>query len=276
MPRRHLPRNTNGPRPPPDGSNLSFGETPPLIKPSVASSPMPTDVVDATLISAHSITPRAKQFLLRTEGHAFDFKPGQHVSVAVDRDDERRVYRPYSPVSQPGTDTIAPAVKRYADGTGSTWMHHRDIGDTIPLAPSSGNLYLRDRGRDAVFLATGTGVTPMLSMVSQYLEGGQGHATLLFGERTRDDLMFRETLDLFSASHPHFTVEYVLSDEDWSGPTGYVQDHLPDYVDDADAPHFYVCGVPEMVVETKGLLYDLGVLDDHIFTEGWEEGAVNG
>lgn len=43
---------------------------------------MPTDVVDATLISAHSITPRAKQFLLRTEGHAFDFKPGQHVSVA--------------------------------------------------------------------------------------------------------------------------------------------------------------------------------------------------
>ncbi len=235
---------------------------------------MPLDTLNATLISVHPVTPRVKQFLLRVEGHTFDFTPGQHISVAVDTGGERPEYRPYSPVSQPGTDTIALAIKRYPDGTCSTWMHERSVGDTIPITPPSGNLGLQDLDRDVVFLSTGTGITPMLSMTAQYLRAGGGQATFLFGERTQEALMFRETLDLYAASHANFTVGYVLSHEEWSGPTGYVQDHLPDYVDDASTPHFYICGVPEMVVETKGLLSDLGAPDDHIFTEGWEEGAV--
>jgi NAD(P)H-flavin reductase len=69
-------------------------------------------------------------------------------------------------------------------------------------------------------------------------------------------------------------VGYVLSDEDWQGPTGYVQHNLRSHVDDASTSHFYICGVPEMVVETKGLLFDLGTPEKHIFTEGWEEGAI--
>jgi ferredoxin-NADP reductase len=81
---------------------------------------MPLDTLNATLISVHPVTPRVKQFLLRVEGHTFDFVPGQHVSVAVDTGGKRPEYRPYSPVSQPGTDTIALAIKRYPDGTCST------------------------------------------------------------------------------------------------------------------------------------------------------------
>jgi len=149
-------------------------------------------------------------------------------------------------------------------------MHERSVGDTIPITPPSGNLGLQDLDRDAVFLSTGTGITPMLSMSTQYLR--EGEAAFLFGERTQEDLMFRETLDLYSANAPSFTVRYVLSGEDWTSPTGYVQDHLPDVVDDASTPHFFICGVPEMVVEAKGLLSDLGAPDDHIFMEGWEEG----
>lgn len=229
--------------------------------------------LDATITSVHPLTPRVKQFVLRAEGHTFDFTPGQHLSVAVPGE-ERRVYRPYSPVSLPGTDTIAIAVKRYSEGTGSTWMHTRDVGDTVTLTSPSGNLHLHDLNRDAFFLCTGTGLTPMLSMATQYVHEGTGSATLLFGERTQRDLMFRETLNLFAASHTHFSVDYVLSDEDWSGRTGYVQTHISAVAADAETPHFYVCGVPEMVVETKTVLQDMNVPDEHVFSEGWEEGAV--
>lgn len=235
---------------------------------------MPPETLDSTLVSTHPLTPRVKQFLLRVDGHTFDFRPGQHVSVAAEPENERRAYRPYSPVSQPGTDTVALAVKRYPGGTCSTWMHERSVGDTIPLTPPSGNLHIRNPDRDVAFIATGTGLTPMLSMATQYLRKGQGRATVLFGERTQQDLMFRETLDLLSASHSQFTVEYVLSDEDWSGPTGYVQEHLSDIIDDVRTPQFYVCGVPEMVVDTKAVLQEHGASDEDIFTEGWEEGAV--
>jgi len=235
---------------------------------------MPPDPLDTTLVSVHSITPRVKQFLLRAAGHTFDFAPGQHVSVAFEGADGRQRYRPYSPVNQPGTDTLVLAVKRYPEGVCSTWLHDQTVGASIPVTSPSGTLRLRDPGRDAVFVATGTGLTPLLAMATQHLREGDGHTTLLLGERTQDDLLYRETLDLLSASHASFSVEYVLSGEAWDGRAGYVQDHLPDLVDDASAPHFYVCGVPEMVVATKGLLFDLGAPEDHVFTEGWEEGAI--
>ncbi|PSQ72186.1 MAG: phenol hydroxylase, partial [Bacteroidetes bacterium QH_1_64_81] len=60
---------------------------------------MSLDPLDATLVSVHSLTPRVKQFLLRVDGHTFDFTPGQHVSVAADAGDNPPEYRPYSPVS---------------------------------------------------------------------------------------------------------------------------------------------------------------------------------
>lgn len=235
---------------------------------------MPLETLDATLTSVQSITPRVKQFLLRVEGHTFDFTPGQHVSIAFDDDEGNRRYRPYSPVNQPGTDTLALAIKRYPEGACSTWMHERTVGDTIPITSPSGNLGLQALDRDVVFLSTGTGITPMIAMATQYLRAGEGHATFLFGERTQEDLMFRETLDLYAASHANFTVGYVLSHEDWAGPTGFVQEHLSDFVENGTGAHYYVCGVPQMVVDTTAVLDEQGVPDDRVFTEGWEEGAV--
>jgi NAD(P)H-flavin reductase len=85
--------------------------------------------------------------------------------------------------------------------------------------------------------------------------------------------MYRETLDQFAAAHEDFSVVYSLSDEDWDGPTGHIQTHLGEYLDDLDR-QFYVCGVPEMVVETKDHLAELGVPDEQVFSEGWEDGEV--
>lgn len=229
--------------------------------------------LDATLVSTHALTPRVKQLLLRVEGHTFDYSPGQHVSVRRTTDDGP-VFRPYSPVSLPGTDTIALAIKRYEGGVCSPWLHERQVGDSITLTPPSGNLHLQDPDRDALFLATGTGLTPMLAMLTQYTREGTGHATLLFGERTQEDLMYRATLNRLAASHPNVTVRFVLSHEDWQGPTGFVQDHLDAALADLEAPHAYVCGVPQMVVDAKAALADADVADDHVFSEGWEEGAL--
>jgi len=177
-------------------------------------------------------------------------------------------------VSGPGTNTLVMAVKRYDGGTCSVWLHRRSVGDTISLMPPSGTLQLRAPTRDAVFLATGTGLTPMLAMLTPYLEAEGGRATLLYGERTQADLMYRATLDRLAATHPSLSVTYVLSDETWDGPTGHVQDHLGPVLARLDQPHAYACGVPQMVVDTNAALQDAGVPADDIFTEGWEEGAV--
>ena len=38
---------------------------------------------------------------------------------------------------------------------------------------------------------------------------------------------------------------------------------------------FYVCGVPTMVVGTKKKLKELGVPEERIHSEGWEDGIVD-
>jgi ferredoxin-NADP reductase len=232
---------------------------------------------EGTITSIHRMTPRVKQFVVEAE-EAFDFEPGQHTTVRFERDEpdddeDEQVVRPYTATNTPGNDRITLAIKRYDDGTASVYMHERAVGDTITLGELGGNLTLRDTDRDVVFVSTGTGITPMIAMLKQYLEVGTGEAHFFYGEKSQENVMYRGTLDQLAAEHDELSVVYSLSDEEWPGPTGHIQDHLDDRLDGLDRD-FYVCGVPGMVVDTKDELDELGVDDDRVFSEGWEDGEV--
>jgi ferredoxin-NADP reductase len=236
--------------------------------------------IPVTVTDVHRMTPDVKQFRLVADDHTFEYEPGQHTMVHFPNDGEEEA-RPYTAATLPGSDGVDElvlAIKRYDDGNCSVWMHERTPGDEIEVEGVDGNLYVRDLNRDGVFLATGTGITPLYPMVRQYAREGSGTAHLLFGERDREHLIFRESLDQLRAEHDDLAVDYVLSDADdgeWNGRTGHVQDHLPDALDvGLDGTDFYVCGVPEMVVETEELLAEAGVDEGSIYTEGWEADAA--
>ncbi|RBI62617.1 phenol hydroxylase [halophilic archaeon] len=251
---------------------------------------------DVEITSIHQMTPSVKQFEVVAD-EPFEYRPGQHTHLHFERDesesagddsddggsddadgdsgdDSGEVVRPYTATSLPGTDTLTLAIRRYDDGTASVYMHDRDPGDTVRIEDLDGNLYLRDRDADVTLVSTGTGITPMIAMLKQYLEEGSGDVYFLYGEKTQEDVMYRETLDQFEADHENLTVVYSLSEEDWDGPTGHVQEHLADAVPDVSDTDCYVCGVPEMVVETKDRLAELGVPDDRVYSEGWEDDEV--
>ena len=234
--------------------------------------------ISATVADVHRTTPDVRQFRLVADGHRFEYDPGQHPAGHAEVDGEQEV-RPYTATNLPGTDQLVLTIKRYDEGTVSVWMHDRTMGDEVEVEPVDGNLFVRDLDRDAVFVATGTGITPLFPMLKQYARDGDGDAVLVFGERDQEHLIFRESLDQLRAEHANVAVEYVLSraDDDgtWTGRTGHVQDHLPDApdVDLADAD-CYVCGVPGMVVDTADLLVEAGAAEDRVFTEGWEADAA--
>ncbi|MFC6836699.1 ferredoxin--NADP reductase [Halomarina ordinaria] len=229
----------------------------------------------ATVEAIHDLTPRVKQFRLRVEGHEFDHEPGQHTTVQFDHEGEE-VVRPYTPTSLPGTDAITLAIKVYDDGTASAYMHQRRVGDEVTIGSLEGNLTLRDPDADVAFVATGTGITPTFALLKQYLREGTGDVHFFFGEKDQESVIYRETLEQLEAEHENLTVVYSLSDSgyEWDGPTGHVQEHVEEYVD-VEERDFYVCGVPQMVVDTRERLADLGAPDERVYTEGWEEGAVS-
>ncbi|WP_170977210.1 ferredoxin--NADP reductase [Halorussus salinisoli] len=241
-----------------------------------------TDIHEVTVTSVHQMTPNVKQFVLESDGYTFEFDPGQHTHVHFEQESDdgesEEVVRPYTSTAMPGSEKITLAIKRYPDGTASTWMHDRTPGDTIHVEELGGNLYLRDLDSDVAFVSTGTGITPMIAMAKQYVREGTGNAHFFFGEKDEEHVFYRETLDQLAADYPSFDVTYVLSeaDEEWRGPEGHVQDHLAEYLDDFEERDFYVCGVPEMVVETRDYLDDRGVDDDRVYVEGWEGDEVSG
>ena len=228
-----------------------------------------------TITDVYRLTPRVKGFRLRVPQETLEFDPGQHTTVRFEADG-KEVVRPYSPTTLPGTDEFALAIKRYDDGLASSYMHARSPGDEITLGEFEGNLALEDPDRDVALLASGTGLTPLLSILRQYARVGNGDAHLVFGERTADSIIHRSTLAELAAMHDNIRVTYTLSEPtwDWLDRVGYVQEHLEDLFDDFETRDFYVCGVPEMVVETKDELHNLGTPEERIHSEGWENDAV--
>jgi len=84
----------------------------------------------ATVVDTYPLTPRVKGFRLRVPGHEFDFESDQHTTVRFESGDEE-VVRPYTPTNLPETEETTFAIKRYADGLASSYMHTRDPGDEL-------------------------------------------------------------------------------------------------------------------------------------------------
>ncbi|MEZ3118073.1 ferredoxin--NADP reductase [Halobaculum sp. MBLA0147] len=223
----------------------------------------------------YEITPRVKGFRLRVPGREFEFEPGQHTTVRFESGGET-VVRPYTPTNLPGTDELTLTIRRYEDGLASSYMHTKRPGDVVTLGPIEGNLTLADQDRDIALLASGTGITPLLSILRQYLQEGTGHAHVVFGESREETIIHRETLNELAANHGSLDVTVTLSapNWEWTGRKGYVQEHLSDLFSEFAERDFYVCGVPPMVVETKETLRDLGAPEERIHSEGWEDDVV--
>jgi ferredoxin-NADP reductase len=156
-------------------------------------------------------------------------------------------------------------------------MHQKRPGDTVTLGPIEGSLTLADPDRDVAFLASGTGLTPMMAILRQYLRDGSGHAHVVLGEKEEETIIHRETLNELAANNSNLDVTFVLSDPnwEWTGRIGFAQEHLDGLFDAFTERDFYVCGVPPMVVQTKEELAALGAPDERIHSEGWEDSVVD-
>lgn len=234
-------------------------------------------VLEVSINSIRELTPTVKEFEIEADNHNFEYDPGNHIRIRYEGNgDPGGMARPYTPTTLPGTNQLTLAIKQYDGGDASTYMHNREEGDRIFINKPTGGFSLQDLERDVVFIATGTGITPMVAMLRQYIEDGTGKAHLLFGEKDREHLIYRELLDGFADAHGNVSVTYSLTDPDseWDGLTGRVQDHLEELLADFDEKDFYICGVPTMVVDTKEALLAHQTPADRIFTEGWEEGVV--
>ena len=208
----------------------------------------PPPTFDVRLVRSRMLSANVRELAFeRVDQAPFEFQAGQWVSLVLPlADGEGR--RAYSIASAPdGSPGWTLAITKVEEGPGSTYLHDLVEGAIVRVIGPQG-FFTRPRGtrHPSLFVGTGTGVTPLRSMVHDALRAGDDSPlTLLFGVRTVE-------LDGLQHRHPNFRVEYTLSraDEAWTGRRGYVQTHVEELWRDLEKsgpPHVYICGLERMV-----------------------------
>lgn len=127
----------------------------------------------------------------------------------------------------------------------------------------------KQRQRDLVFVAMGTGVAPLRSALRYVLNRQEdfGQLVVLYGARTPDDFCYRNETD--SWKNAGVELRQVISrpdGHDWSGPTGYVQSLLDHVLPELKNPVALVCGSREMIGQTRDRLQQMGFAAEDILT----------
>lgn len=236
----------------------------------------------------------------------FDFVAGQYVTIRY-----RGRSRPYSLASSPTREDAELCVRRVPAGNLTPMLcDELDPGDRLTVRGPNGHLHLESpSSRDVAFVATGTGVAPLKSMIDYLFETGRERhrdrprdVWLFLGAAWADDLPYHAEFRQLARRQDRFHYVPCVSREpwlgDWDGETEYVQDALMKYVDpgsldeaafgrhlarylrqrpaaDISAridPHeleVYACGLNGMVFSLETAVKRLGVPDRHIHGEGY-------
>jgi len=235
----------------------------------------------AKVVAVRQLTHDVRQIDLRLlDPPEIRFKAGQFISFEVpDARTGRTVTRPYSIASAPSAlDTISLLLNFVPGGPGSTYLFTLNEGDTTSFSGPAGNFFLRDDPeRDLLFVATGTGIAPIRSMLAANADRPQPSRTLLFwGLRSQRDLYYVDELERMSRDLPGSSHVITLSrpEPGWNGSLGRVTTLIEREVQDVKRLAVYLCGNSGMITDVTRIIQTKGLCP--IFREKYYDDAGGG
>ena len=234
-------------------------------------------VFEARLVRKRRLSPDVCELAFeRCDGAPMAFVPGQWVSLLLPlMPSELR--RAYSIASPPGaTSEFQLAVTRVEGGPGSCFLHEMQPGTSLSIIGPQGFFTRLPKDENpALFVGTGTGVTPLRSMLRSALSAGSTTPMrLVFGVRREAEILYRDEFEALASAHPNFRVVFTLSREEWAGRRGYVQVHVRELWEELSMyapPHVYICGLHKMVGAVRDLLRkEMGVSRQQVHSERYD------
>jgi CDP-4-dehydro-6-deoxyglucose reductase len=242
---------------------------------------MAVETFDIEILSTKVLAPSVKAFVFsRLDGKEVVYQPGQWVNLVLPVS-TGEIRRAYSIASAPdGTATFEVAVTEVTGGPGSGYLCGLEPGAKLSAIGPQG-FFTRDPGEraPALFVATGTGVTPLRSMLlAAARKGLPSSIWLLLGVRRAGDLLYRAEFEALASSHPNFRVFFTLSqgEPEWTGRRGYVQTHIAELWTELTQlaqgePHVYVCGLEHMITAVRKLVrHELGIPRQRVHSERYD------
>lgn len=221
------------------------------------------------------LSPRVKGFALKfSDPNGFHFQAGQYVQALVPIDG-KILRRPYSIASAPfSPDRIELCITHVQGGPASTFFHQLQGGEPLDVLGPIGRFTMPEElPRDVVFIATGSGIAPLRSMLRDRLRRGAARTLyVIFGNRYTEDILYKGEWEMLEKEHPHFHCLLTLSraGAEWPGEKGYVQTKITPFVPNPLEKDYYICGLNKMIIDVQATLQSLGVPKEQIHYERYD------
>jgi ferredoxin--NADP+ reductase len=243
---------------------------------------------NARLVRREDMTESLSYFWVRFDGEPTPFEPGQYMTIGV-MVDGKIVQRPYSVASPPfsaGSDGYEFYVRVVVGGTFTPLLWQLPVGQKMRMIGPKGKFMLRPGDeRTHIFISSGTGNAPFVSMMRQALhDGTERKVVFLNGVSYAHELGYKDLLEGWerSGEYPVTFIPTVSRPNDpanaaWLGRTGRVETILGPVLDELGLTPAnsvaYICGNPDMILAAEQTFLERSYPEDQVHKElYWPKG----
>jgi ferredoxin-NADP reductase len=226
-------------------------------------------------VPIHSVrteTPRTRVLQLALQGQAFEFCAGQSVKVGAHGQVLRKPYSLAGPPEQARTSHLLELLVQVDDlGNAGPHLGEPAAGMLVDVSSAFGSFCFPQRPveRHFLFVAGGTGIAPLRSMIWHALElFPDRQISLLYSARTEDEFAYGEEMRSLARRRRIVLRETVTrgSAKAWAGDQGRITHLQLAAMLLTTATRCFVCGPPPLVADVSAWLGKLGVEQDRIVT----------
>jgi len=234
---------------------------------------MPPTAIQATVEQIENLSYNVRSFRLKLkEPQRMEFQAGQFMIVDIPHQG-KTVKRAYSISSAPHEKgALEFCIQHLEGGIASTFFWKLKAGDALSLAGPHGRFFLKDPvDYEPVFVATGTGVAPLRSMIKDLIHRGvTRNIWLLFGCRYEHAVLYESEFRSLASARRNFNYHITVSrPKEWTGNTGYVQQLFQKLITDYSNKEVYLCGFQDIIKKVIEDLKAQGVPKEKLNYEEW-------
>lgn len=214
----------------------------------------------------------------------FPFQPGQYATLGLMGPAGKLIQRPMS-ISSSADDLSEYEffIRLVQGGALTPLLWERKVGDPINIKGAKGKFLLQDDGRRALFVASGTGLAPFISMIETLRGRGETRdIVLLHGVSYDYDLAWRQHLTELEQGGA-FPLRYIGTVSrpqhcpEWTGCTGRAEAVLARQLDEhgltPENTTIYLCGNPDMITAIEEIAAERGFQPEQVRKElYWPKG----
>jgi methane monooxygenase component C len=229
----------------------------------------------AEIVSITPISSNAVRLCLKKLGDGgtqkVHFSPGQFMEIQIPETELSRAFSPANIGNDEGD--LEFLIRLLPDGQFSNFLRDRaQPSQIVSVKGPLGIFSLKENGfRPRYFVAGGTGLAPVLSMIRQMHQWGEPQESrLYFGVNKPEEAFYLDELSALEAAMPNLSVKVCAwqPDETWKGERGSVIDILrQDLEQNPVKPDLYLCGPPGMVDAAYAVCTEFGIPKDQVYLE---------